>query len=238
MERDSILITNNWQLWAPMTYFREAENLRRDVVPIEYGMLIRSWYIGQLERQYPVLMKSVAKELAAYKPLLDISENNPRLWADPLTQEEFNRKLDDLVLAMVGQQIARGGHAYATYDVAMSREPVDANLVQRLAAAYDVVPRGVALELKPGRQPRDITLTPLELRGVYDGTVRYEPDDVELTEVLPAYRNVVLIRARSLALTRKFDAAVAEYETARTLDPENQQIVRELQRVQMAKDQP
>jgi len=225
---NSVLITDDWQLFSPMIYFSEVEKVRPDVVPIEYGMLIRSWYVRQLERRYPELMRLVKPQLDAYKPLLDISENNPKLWADPSVQEEYNKRLDDLVFAIIEKQIARGGHAYATFEVALSNDAVDANLVQRLKTSYDVVPRSIALEFLPGHQPREVTLEPLELRGLTSSH-----DEVVQKEVLPAYRSVTMIRARFMVLTKKYDAALAEYQRALALDPENGMIERELQQVRM-----
>ena len=234
IEPNSLLITDDWQLWAPLFYFREAEGLRRDVIPIEYGMLIRSWYLRQLEHEHPELMGSVQKELDAYRPLLEISENQRERF-DANVERDFNNRLDDLVMAMIQSKVASGGHSYATYEVVLSRDLVDANLVQRIATAYDAVPRGVALELMPGHQRREVSVTPLELRGLIDGAIPYEPDDVVLTEILPSYQMVTLVRARYLALSRKFEEALREYETALSLNPGNTMIVREIQRVQMAR---
>ena len=229
MEKNALLITDDWQLFAPMIYFNEVEKVRPDVIPIEYGMLIRSWYIRQLERRYPDFMALVKKELDAYKPLLETSENDPQMWADPVVQDDFNKRLDDLVFAMIEKQTARGGHAYATYEVALSQDAVDVNLVRRLQASFDAVPRGIALELMPGHAARDVQPAPLELRGLITSD-----DDVVRGEVLPAYRTVALLRARHLGLARKYDAALAEYQTALALDPTNTMIEREIQAMRVA----
>jgi Protein of unknown function (DUF2723) len=225
---NSVLITDDWQLFAPLVYFREVEKLRQDVIPIEYGMLIRSWYIRQLERRHPELMGLVKPQLDAYKPLLDTSENDAKLWADPAVQADFNQRLDDLVFAIVQKQIDRGGHVYAGIEVGLSTDAVDANLVRRLQASYDMVPRALALQLLPGHQTRDVTLEPLELRGLANAT-----DEVVQKEVLPSYRTALLIRARFMALIQKFDAALAEYQRALALDPGNPMIEREIQSVRM-----
>jgi len=58
-------------------------------------------------------------------------------------------------------------------------------------------------------------------RGLADESVRYEPDDVVPTEILPKYRAAFLMRARYFVLTRRLPEALAEYRQALTLDPNN-----------------
>ena len=215
MQPNALLLTSNWQVYSPMIYFREVERARPDVTPIETGMLIRSWYVHQLEKREPRLMGTVQRELDAYKPELVEWERTGHV------PPQFNPRLDDLIVALAREQVARGGHVYATDDVALSRQPVDANVVRRMADAYDIVPRGLVLEYVPGHAVRDIGIEPLEMRGVNDASMRYDADDVVPTEVLPMYRDALLIRGRYLAAAKKTDLAIAAYKQVLALEPDN-----------------
>lgn len=229
VERNALLITGDWQLYSPLFYFLEAEKTRPDVKAIQYGMLIRKWYIDQLDHRYPDLFANVRDELAAYRPLLERFEQGGPQWTDdPTAASRLQQTLDNLVAALIRAQISAGGHAYATQDVAMSRDPVDQQLLQRLNAEYDTVPRGIAIEWVRGRGVRELPPLALNLRGLTDGSVRYEPDDVVVTEVLPSYRTALRLRARYLARARNFPAAIAAYEQALALDPGNASVQQEL----------
>ena len=233
VDRNALLITGDWQLYSPLFYFLEVEKLRPDVKAIQYGMLIRQWYIDQLEHRYPDLFAGVRNELAAYRPLLAAYEEGGPQWND-VKANEMQQRLDDLVAALIQAQTAGGGHAYATFDVAMSREAVDQALVRRLAAEYELVPRGVVVEYARGKGVRDVAPVALQLRGLIDGSVHYEPDDVVVTEVLPAYRTVFLLRGRYFGIARNWAEAEKAYEQALAFDPENGTIKRELAALRQA----
>jgi hypothetical protein len=226
VEPNALLLTGDWQLYSPLFYFQEVEQLRPDVKAIEYGMLIRKWYIDQLEHRYPDLFANVRDELSAYRPLLDRFEQGGRQWTDdPTAATRLQQRLDDLVAALIRAQLATGGHTYATHDVAMSRDPVDQQLLQRLAAEYETVPRGIALEWVRGRGIRELAPVTFNLRGLPG---RYEPDDVVLTEIVPTYRTILLLRARYLLAGGNLTEARKTYEQTLALDPGNAQVKQEL----------
>lgn len=236
MEPNALVFTGDWELYSPMFYFAEAEKRRPDVKIVEHGMLIRTWYVESLMRQYPELMRAVKPQLDAVMPSLIHFERDDDTWRnDPSASQTMNARLDDLILAMIAYQTATLGHVYATPDVAMSTDPVDQNMLARIKADYDIVPRGLVLEYVPGHETRDVKRVPLELRGLNDNTIRYEPDDVVVTELIPNYRAPLLLRARYLGLTAKFDEAEADYKDALRLDPENAAVLREYQQLQMAR---
>jgi hypothetical protein len=233
MEPNALLMTNNWQLYAPMRYFLDVEKQRPDVKVIEHGMLIRGWYADSLVQRYPEMMRAVSYEFAAYRPYLDHFEAEDEAWrSDPTMSATMNARLDDLILALVRTQLENGGHVYATSDVALSRDAVDANLVQRFAAEYDLVPRGVVMQFLPGHQTRNVPNVPIETKNALAGT--YEPDDVVVTEVRPAYHQALLLRGRYLALAQKYPEAMHAYEQALAIGPRDPNVERELQQVRAA----
>ncbi|HYM62822.1 MAG TPA: DUF2723 domain-containing protein [Thermoanaerobaculia bacterium] len=235
MEHNALLLTGDWELYSPMMYFIEVEKRRTDVEVVETGFLLRRWYFEHLQHRHPALVAASRGQLDAYLPLVDKFENAQDEWAqNEALRQQFNQRVDDLIMSMIEQHLKRGP-VYATVDLAFSREPRDQNLVKRLTAAYDVVPRGVVMQIMPGHTLRPLAPLEIETRGLVDGTVAYEPDDVVPTEVLPIYRAAFLMRARYFAATKHLDEAIASYQRARTLDPSNPMIEQELSAVARAK---
>lgn len=193
IDRDSVLVTADRHLWGSLLYLTEVEQLRRDVTVVMYPLLIRSWYVEDLARREP----AVGRELLAYRPLLNVYENETKRWReDAAVRDEFQRRLDDLVVALVARRVERGGHVYATPDVVFSEQEIDRGLVTRLRQGYDVVPGGLAMELLPGRKIRQIRIVPLELRGLAGAT-----DPTVIRDIVPAYVTALRLRARYLQAT-------------------------------------
>jgi hypothetical protein len=232
MKPNALLITGDWELYSPLMYFTEVERLRPDVRAIETGMLLRSWYLDSLERRYPQLMKSVAPEVAAYRPWLKRWETlTSAEWeADPANRIELYRRVNALLSALITRNIGSG--VYATVDFALSQDESVLPTIKQLAAGYDVVPRSVVVEYLPGHGVRELRTLPLHTAGLNDGSTAYQPDDVVVTEVTPVYRGAFLMRARYLAVSKRVDEAVAAYQEALVLDPESSMIQRELAAVQ------
>ena len=59
----------------------------------------------------------------------------------------------------------------------------------------------------------------LETRGLADGTVRFEKDDVVNLKVLPTYTSMLVNRGRYLASFNQHERAAAAFTRALALDP-------------------
>lgn len=225
IEHDAILFTNDGHLWASLMYLREAENVRRDVVTIHHGSLIRSWYLEQLVRREPQLMASVQEELAAYQPFVDIKENDEKRWAaDAQVRDAFVSRFNELILALISRQLARGGHVYATPDVALKDLGAGYRIMPQIKSSYDIVPGGLALQLLPRTGLHPIRSVPFEVRGLDDPQVRRTGGNVVEEDIVPAYVLALRMRARYLAFSRQYDEARRSYDDALRLDPANFQI--------------
>lgn len=225
IERDAILMTNDADLWGTVMYLREAENVRRDVVLVHHGSLVRSWYLEQLVRREPRLMDSVRNELAAYRPLVEIFEHDEERWqADAQVREQFVDRFNELILALISRQLARGGHVYATPDVALKDFGAGGRITQRINSSYELVPGGLALHLLPRTGQHPIRSVPFELRGLDDPRVRRTGGEVIEREIVPNYVLALRLRARSLAAARQFDEARRSYDDALRLDPADPQL--------------
>jgi hypothetical protein len=227
MRPNALMITGDWQLYSPMRYALDVEHARPDVEAIHAGFLLRRWYPGELARRYPTLARDSRRELDALSGMLDQFEND----REHQDNELFNKRLDDLLISMIEQHLRRGP-VYITNEIAASTGPRDVNLRKRIGEKWDIVPRGALIELLPGHILRDVKFTPLQLRGVADGTIEYEDDDVVPTEILPAYRAMFVITGRYLVIEKKYDEALLAYRVANTLDPTNSSVERELRLVE------
>jgi hypothetical protein len=225
MGPNALMITGDWQLYAPMRYGADVERTRPDVAMIHAGFLLRPWYFGELARRYPVVAGDSRRELDALAAMTD-QFNNDRAHLD---NELFNSRIDDAVISLIEHHLPRGP-VYVSGEIAASNNPRDANLRKRINEKWDIVPRGLLIELLPGHKLRPVVkFTALQTRGVADGTVEYEDDDVVPTEIAPGYRTIFLITGRYLAIEKKFGEALPAYRAAVALDPTNSSIEREME---------
>ncbi|HEV7922679.1 MAG TPA: DUF2723 domain-containing protein [Thermoanaerobaculia bacterium] len=215
MRPNALLLTSDWQLYAPLMYFQEVEHARPDVIAVETGMLNRPWYVEQLERRQPALMQAVKPQLDAYRPVLNAWESDNALKPRMFTL------VADLIQAMIETRLAANQPVYATTEFVAGKEPVLVPMLRTLGAKYPLLPQGVLVEYN-GTQPQPLNVDLEGLAGAY------QEDDPVLTEVLPAYRSALLMRGRYMALRRRYDDAAAAYKLAQSLDPENPTIQREL----------
>ncbi len=230
MRPNALLLTNDYQLYSPLTYFIEVEKRRPDVEYISTGSLIRSWYLDFIEYHYPDLAAAVRPQLDAFRPLVNKWEHTPgAAWdADVDTRVQFFGKLDDLIAAMVSQRLAAGRPVYAGLDFFRAKDAGTARATQRLNQMYGVAPRGVVVEYVSGANPQPIASTPLHTDALRR---RYEPNDIVVTDVIPTYADAYLLRARVLAYEQRLAEATAEYRRALALQPDNEAAARELERV-------
>lgn len=233
IEHDAILMTNDADLWGCLMYLREVENVRRDVVLVHHGSLVRSWYLDQLVRREPQLAASVRNELAAYRPLVDVFEHDQERWlAEAQVREEFVNRFNDLILALISRQLARGGHVYATPDVALKDFGAGGRITQRIHSSYEVLPGGLALHVLPRTGQHPVRMVPFELRGLDDPQVRRTGGEVVEREIVPNYVFALALRARYLMFARRYDEARRSYDDAVRLDPANSELRSERARLE------
>ncbi|HEY8133701.1 MAG TPA: DUF2723 domain-containing protein [Thermoanaerobaculia bacterium] len=220
MRAKPLLITGDWEMYSPMRYVLDVERSRPDVAVIHTGFLLSDWYHEELERRHPELMRACRAQSLAVLVLLRRFDARHSLWADANARSELNYRVDDLLVALIAQQM-KSGPVYLTVDTALAWDQRDADFIHRLTVDNDIVPDGIVAEVVPGHAFRDLKPAPMIMRGLADGSVRYEPDDVVPTEILPKYRAAFLMRARYFVLTRRLPEALADYRQALALDPDN-----------------
>ena len=84
---------------------------------------------------------------------------------------------------------------------------------------YQLVPEGLVFNLATARSLHDLRDSHLEMRGLADGTMRFEKDDVINGKILPAYSRMLTNRGRYLALFNQHERAIIAFKEALALDP-------------------
>src|SRR5207248_2420784 len=98
---------------------------------------------------------------------------------------------------------------------------VDINLLRRswyfdyLRHAY----HDLIFQLEEDRTFHDPGPLHLETRGLGDGTLKFEPDDVVTLKVFPAYKTMLVNRARYFSYFNQRERAIEAFTSALALDP-------------------
>jgi hypothetical protein len=189
------------------------------VVVIDVNMLRRSWYVQYLSRAYPELVAHTQAEVEAFLDDLKAWEQDPRAFAASwaLTQR-IDAQYRTMIMAFVRTHL-RTAPVYATHDVALGFNGPDAALTRAINDVYQLVPNGLVFELFAERGFRPLAPLSLATRGLFDGTVALEPDDVVTLKVRPVYLTMVLNRGRYLALHGEHEQAVGAFRQVLVWDP-------------------
>lgn len=219
IEPNGMLLTLDWQVCSPFLYARTIAQQRRDVTVIDINLLRRSWYFDYLRREYPQLLQETRNEVDTFLEDLTRWEQDPELYQrDRALNQRIDTRFRDLIMAFVREHL-RTGAAYLTQDIALNRSPQDVRVTQALTAAYQLVPQGLVFQLvrehtfQEPAEPRLIT------RGLVDGTLSFEPDDVVRLKIFPVYVSMLYNRGRYLALYGQHARAVEAFKQALVLDP-------------------
>jgi tetratricopeptide (TPR) repeat protein len=219
IEPNGMLLTLDWQVCSPFLYTRAISRQRRDVTVIDINLLRRSWYFAYLRREYPDLMQQTRDEVDAFLEDLTQWEQDPeRYQRVRALNERIDTRFRDMIIAFVREHL-RTGPVYITQDIALNRSAQDFRLTQALAAAYQLVPQGLVFELVRERTFHDPAEPLLVTRGLADGTLRFEPDDVVRQKVFPVYVSMLYNRGRYLSLFGQHARAIEAFKRAVALDP-------------------
>ncbi len=219
IEPDGLLLTADWQVASPMFYAQEVEQRRPDVKVVDINLLRRSWYFDYLRHAYPGLIERSRDKIDAFVANLKEWERDPRAFA---TSEALTRRItaafEEMIQSMVTNE-NRVGPVYVTRDLLFPDGP-DRELTRWLTQDYQPVPQGLVFNLARDQSFHDSPDVRLQIRGLADGTLRFEKDDVVRLKVLPVYTTMLINRGRYLAAFNRPERAIALFRQALALDPE------------------
>jgi len=214
-----MVLTFDWQLWAPWLYTRVIDDVRPDVTMIDVNLLRRPWYLELLRRQSPALVDAAQPEVDAFLEDLVAWEHDPARYArDPALTQRISARFVDLVMAFARHQLA-AGPLYVTQDVVLSANPQAREVGQALSARYALVPRGLVFEVTPDRALQALPPLRWQLRGLADAAVTLDASDVVRVKVIPVYVSMLYNRGRYLAMQGDRAGAAEAYDAALALDP-------------------
>jgi hypothetical protein len=219
MKPDGLLLTADWQLASPLFYLQEIEHRRRDAKVVDINLLRRSWYFDYLRHAAPGLIERSRDQIDLFVGLLKAWEQNPLAFArSPSLTQRIETAFRDMIEAMTKNE-GRVGPVYVTRDVLLT-DPAGPEVSAWLTQNYQLVPDGLVFNLTTDRTFQNSPEVPLQTRGLTDGTMRYEEDDVVNQKVLPTYTTMLINRARYLAAYGHDSRALALFDQALALDPE------------------
>jgi tetratricopeptide (TPR) repeat protein len=219
IEPGGMLLTRDWQVYSPMLYFREIEHRRDDAVVIDVNQLRRSWYYDYLRRAYPSTIEQASDQVEAFVEDLRHWEHDPDLYQrDLMLNQRINSRFFEMILAFVTNHI-RSAPVYVTLDIAGNRDGPDAELTKSLAALYQFIPQGLVFQVTTDREFRQPADSQLIMRGLADGTIKFDDDDVVTLKVLPVYVTMYYNRGRYLAANGRHEQAIEAYGQSLALNP-------------------
>ena len=231
-----LLLTQDWQVASPALYLREIEHRRRDVKVVDVHLLRRSWYFDYLKRAYPQLVARSERQISAFSAELSQWEDDPRAYKnDPIRSERINAAFRELWQALISNE-GQIAPVYITSDLAAAGGGENEELKQWLRTNFQLVPRGLVFQLSKSRAFEDPGEPHLETRGLADGTLKFERDDVVKLKVLPVYTDMLVSRGRYLAFSHQYERAAAAYAQALALDPSLAVARRELNECRNARE--
>lgn len=218
IEPNGLLLTQDWQVAAPMFYEQEVEQRRTDVKVVDVNLLRRSWYFDYLKRAHPDLVERSREKIGAYVENLKEWERDPGAFArsQPLTQR-ISVAFFEMVRSVVTNEI-RFAPVYITNDL-LAANQLNSYLTQWIPQTYQLVPEGLVFYLASDQSFHDSPDLRLETRGLADGTVRFEKGDVVNLKILSAYTSMLINRGRYLAAFNQHGRAIIAFKEALTLDP-------------------
>ena len=219
VEPKGMLLTADWQVYSPSLYIREIENQRRDAIVINVNQLRRSWYFDYLDQAYPETTGKSRNEINAYLDNLRAWEHSPQLYAkNAALNNRLNSRFYDMILSFVANQIATAP-VYVTSEILTTRNNQDAELSKALNETYKLVPKGLVFRVGEKSGPDDYGSPQILLRGLGDGTLKFDDYDVVKKKVLPVYVNMAMNSGMYFASLGNHGRAIEHFKQALAIDP-------------------
>ena len=216
---NGVLFTLDWQVVSPFFYVQEIEGRRRDVKVLDINLLRHSWYFDYLSHAHPDLIGRSRDEIESYVAELKQWENDPAAYAN---NAALTSRIAGKFVAMIQACVLHEneiGPVYITHEL-LTDAKYDVAVTAFFTNNYALIPEGLVFRLANDNRvfhdPGEFTW---QTRGLNDGTLRFEADDVVKNKVLPAYTTMLINRGRYLHVFGQDERAVAAFKQALALDP-------------------
>src|SRR6266513_957712 len=218
VEPNGLLLTQDWQVASPMFYVQQIEGRRRDAKVIDLNLLRRSWYFNYLRRAHPDLIERSREKIERFVELLKQWEHDPGAFArNALLTQTITEAFLEMVRSIVTQERSVAP-VYITNDL-LAGDPSNGEATKWITQNYQLVPQGLVFELATDSTFHDSPEPQLQTRGLADGTLEFENNDVVKLKVLPTYTSMLVNRGRYLTLFNQHERAIAAFKEALALNP-------------------
>jgi len=198
---EGVLLTLEWQLYAPWLYLHHLEGFRPDATVVDVNLCRRSWYVGQyLPVAHPGLMAAVRREADAFRVKLEDWEHDRPHDPAELTRL-FNAMLDAMLSAPLPEREAH---------VTLPTEP-------GIGGGLTWVPHGLTMRLSTGSPGPPGPSPSLHLEPLVGDPAALAP--VARTKVRPYYALMLANRGRYLTLVGDLAGAREVLDLALTMEP-------------------
>jgi hypothetical protein len=163
-------------------------------------------------------MERSKEKIDPYVEILKQWEHDPAAFnrSEELTQR-ISMAFLDMIQAIVRNEI-KLAPVYITNELLVPGQ-LNSYLTQWIPQTYQLVPQGLVFNLTTDQSFHESPDPHLQMRGLADGTARFEKDDVINIKILPAYTRMLTNRGKYLALYNQQERAVAVFKEALALDP-------------------
>src|SRR6266536_1666721 len=218
VQPNGLLLTQDWQVASRMFNAQQIEQRRRDVKVVDVNLLRRSWYFDYLKRAHPDLIERSREKIDRFVDLLKQWERDPGAFAgNELLTQTISEAFFEMVRSIVTQERSVAP-AYITNDL-LAGDTSNGQATKWITQNYQLVPQGLVFELATDSTFQDSPEPELQTRGLADGTLQFENDDVVKLKVLPTYTTMLINRGRYLALFNRHERAIAVFKEALALNP-------------------
>jgi tetratricopeptide (TPR) repeat protein len=218
VEPGGLVLTLDWQVYSPMLYLREIERYRPDVVAIDINQLRRSWYFDYLAHTYPEVIDKARDKVDAFLEDLRHWEQDPDLYSrDVSLSQRISARFQDLILSLIANHLEHS-RVYVTLDVATYREGRDSDWAAQISKRYQLVPEGLVFGVYNDRGFHSPASPALVTRGLADGSLTFDDDDVVRVKVIPVYTAMFYNRGRYLSAANRYEEAIEAYKQALEID--------------------
>jgi hypothetical protein len=160
-EKNALVLSYQWDYFvSPSYYFQLVERCRDDVVVIDKELLRRSWYLEQLEHQYPQLIENSRVEVEPFlKELYKFEHDLP--YDRAVIEARFEKMIQSFLLKNEPTR-----PVYVTPEIE-----------QEFTRGFQRVPSGLAYRLYQDTihheiTPRDFAFQPITKRDKYSEAIR------------------------------------------------------------------
>lgn len=133
---NALIISSQWDFWCSAFWYKQVvEGFRPDIALVEQELVRRTWYLQQLQRWYPDVMRCCADALRLYEQQLEPFEAG-----QPYDAVRLQRAYENFFNSLIAAHI-QTRPVYLSPDI-LVREPA-------IGAAYAKVPEILLLRLHP-----------------------------------------------------------------------------------------